>query len=235
MSRIHQQLAAIAGHARTIIAVASASGLLAPALAAQAALGTPFVRSNNLSFYSSELTRSGGTETTTMFGVLYGHRFGRSGDATRMTMVLRGSARPFDDVQAGVLDVAATIGASHDVRGLPGLSVGASSGATMMAWGDDAARTGRLHLTIPLNAGLGYDLRIRRATVSPFVMGTVARYDLRTSFDDVQQSVDQGWDAHYTAGASLRLQEIVLTTSRIVGEYGMPHRSRWTVSAGLSF
>ena len=29
--------------------------------------------------------------------------------------------------------------------------------------------------------------------------------------------------------------ELVLTTSRIRGEEGLPHRSRWTFSAGISF
>ena len=236
MSYIHlHAIAPIVARARTVIAVAATTAILASSLSAQTALGTPFIRSNNLSFYSSELTRRGGAETTTMFGVLYGHRFGRSDAATRMTLVLRGSARPFDDVKAGVLDAAATVGATHDVQSLPGVSVAGSTGAALMAWSDDAARTGRAHLTIPVNAGVSYDLRVRSATISPFAMGTVARYDLRTSLDDVQQTSDKGWDAHYTTGASLRLAEVVLTTSRIVGEHAMPNRSRWTFSAGLSF
>jgi hypothetical protein len=220
---------------RALRSIAALSGLLASNLSAQTALGTPFIGSNTISFYSSELTRSGGSETTTMFGVSYGHRFGRDGAATRRTMMLRASARAFDEVKAGVLDVAANVGITRDVHTVPGLSLAASTGLEMMAWGDDAAQTGRLHVTIPASAGVSYDLRIRRATISPFAVGSVSRYDLRTSRNDVRESTDRGWDASYTTGASLRLKEAVLTTSRIIGEHGMPKRSRWAFSAGVSF
>jgi hypothetical protein len=213
---------------------AAATSLVASTLAAQAALGTPFIGANNLSFRASELTKSGGAETTTVFGVHYGHRFSGSGP-TSIAMLLRGSARAFDDVQAGVLDVGANVAVSREIRSVRGLSLAASTGLGVMAWGNDANRTGRLHVTIPANAGVSYDLRVRGATLSPFVMGSVSRYDIRTSLDDARDSVDDGWDTTYTTGMSLRFRDIVLTTSSMHGEYGMPKRSRWGFSAGVSF
>lgn len=216
-------------------ACAATLGLVPVDLGAQAALGTPFIGSNTLRFHASQLTRSGGPEITTTFGIEYGHRFGPSDAPTRKTLVVRTSARAFDDVQAGVLDVSATAGVSRHVPQVRHLSVAASTGFGMKAWGDDVVKTGRLHLTIPANVGASYDLRVRGATLSPFAMGTVSRYDLRTSLDDVRQSLDRGWDAHYTTGVSLRLTEVVVTTTRVHGEYGMPDRSRWTFSAGVSF
>ena len=62
-----------------------------------------------------------------------------------------------------------------------------------------------------------------------------SRYDLRTSLDDVQQTKERGWDTYYTSGASLKLREVVLTSSVTSGEHGMPNRSRWAFSAGVSF
>ena len=238
MSRIHAAIDATAAATRTLFVTTAIAGIsLATAgqLGAQTALGTPFIKANNLSFYTSDLTRSGGPEMTRTFGLVYGHEFGRAEDAQHLTMVVRGAARAFDDVQAGVLDLGATIGVSHQVTALPGLSVAASTGLGLMAWGDDSLNTGRLHLTIPANVGASYDIRVRGATFSPFVSGTVNRYDLRTSVDDERDTVRNGWDANYAMGASLRLKEVVVTSSRIIGEYGMPNHSRWALSAGLSF
>lgn len=240
MSRIQlQPLTTVVARVRTLVISTTASiatiGLGAVTVPAQAALGTPFIHSNTLTIRAAQLSRSGGPETTTMFGIEYGRRFGQGDTATRKTLVLRGSARAFDEVEAGVLDISATVGISRQLSRVRGLSVAASTGLGMKAWGDDIANTGRVYLTIPANAGASYDLRVRGATISPFVMGTVSRYDLRTSVDDVRESVDQGWDAHYTTGASLRLKKIVMTSSRVSGEYGMPDRSRWMFSAGVSF
>jgi hypothetical protein len=211
------------------------AGLLPSALTAQAALGVPFIGATNLSYYSAELSRSGGSETTTLYGASFAHRFSEAANPMRGTMQLRFSAHPFDKVKAGVLDVAAMAGVERNVPTVPGLSVAASTGVDAMAWGNDIANTGRLHLTIPANAGVSYDLHVKSATVSPFAMGTIARYDLRSYVNDVRQTSDRGWDASYTTGASLRLKGVVLTTSRIVGEYGMPNKSRWAFSAGISF
>lgn len=224
-------------HTMAAIVAATLAGVLAaPASAgAQAALGTPFIGANLLSFHSAQNTRSGGAATTTTFGLVYGHRFGQRDAVSRLNMTVRASARPLEGVDSGVLDVAATVGVSRTITGLERLSVAASTGMGMMAWSDDVATTGRVQLSIPANAGVSYALRIRNATLSPFAMGSVAHYDLRTSLDDVQLTRESGWDSYYTTGASLRLREVVLTASRIVGEHGMPTRSRWAASAGISF
>jgi len=219
----------------SLLIVGLIAGLSARSLPAQTALGTPFIGANNLSYHLAELTRSGGAEITRVHGISYGHRFGAADRATHTTMVFRGSARPFDDVNAGVLDVAGAVGLSHASRAVTGLSVAASAGVGVMAWGDDIAKTGRMQITIPVTAGAGYDLRFRGVTLSPFAKATIARYDLRTYLDDERQSLDSGWDASYTSGVSVRLKEVVFTSTRIVGEHGMPERSRWAFSAGISY
>ncbi len=213
----------------------AAAALVAAPLAAQTALGTPFIGANNLSFTSSQLTRTGGPEITTLFGAAYARRFGAASRAVHTSLAVRAVARPFDEVKSGVLDLSATLGVSYDVPGTSGLSVAASTGIGMMAWGDDVANTGRSYLTIPANAGVSYDLHLKRATFSPFVMASLARYDHRTYLNDVRQTGTTGWDTNYRLGASVRLSEVVLTTARIIGEEGMPSRSRWAFSAGVSF
>ena len=80
------------------------SGLLSSTVSAQQALGTPFIGANNLSFQSAELTRSGGAETTTMFGVLYGRRFGATSSPARLTMELRASARSLENGATAAVD-----------------------------------------------------------------------------------------------------------------------------------
>ncbi|MGE3616708.1 MAG: hypothetical protein AB7L66_12625 [Gemmatimonadales bacterium] len=234
MSRIALTLPRPLARPRVLLAPMLAALAVVPA-AAQTALGTPFIRSNHLSFYSAQNSRTGGPETTHTFGVVYGHQFGRLGKPTRVAMVLRGSARPFDDAAAGVLDAAASLALSHDVAAVPGLSVGASAGVAVTAWGDDLANTGRANFRYPATVGASYDIRMKRVTLSPFVTGSVARYDFRTYLNDVRQTQSTGWDGYYAIGASARLQEVVITSTRIVSEYGMPIRSRWAFSAGISF
>jgi len=209
--------------------------LLGAPLAAQTALGTPFIGANNLSFSSSQLTRTGGPEITTLFGASYARQFGSPDQATHTTLAVRVVARPFDEVKSGVVDMSVTFGMSYDVPELSGLSVAASAGIGMMAWGDDVANTGRSYRTVPASAGVSYDLHLKRLTISPFAMASLGRYDLRTYVDDVRQSSVTGWDTNYRLGASVRLKELVLTTARIIGEEGMPTRSRWAFSAGISF
>lgn len=202
---------------------------------AQDALGTPFIGRNLYSFHAAQNTRSGGPAQTTTFGAVYGHRFGATDASSHVTLVVRASARPLDGVDTGVLDLAATVGISRDVRILPNLSLAASTGFALMAWSDDAAKTGRAQFSIPANAGLSYAIKLGGATLAPFAMGTLARYDLRRAVDDVQVSRDTGWDSYLSTGASLRLREVVFNIARVDGEHGMPTRSRWTFSAGVSF
>jgi hypothetical protein len=209
------------------------TALIGSTLPAQTALGTPYIGSNTLSFYSTELPRSGAPETATTYGVAYGHRFGMAESATRMTMLVRLNARAIDE-EKGLAEFAARVGVSHDVRQVPGLALAAAWGVGAIAWGDNAADTGRVHFTIPAEVGASYDLRIGSATVSPFASASMQRYNRRTGIES-PEVVEKGWDATYTTGVSLRLSEIVLTSSRIAGEWGMPQRSRWAFSAGVSF
>lgn len=41
-----------------------------------------------------------------------------------------------------------------------------------MSWSDDDARTGRVQMQIPANAGLSFALKVGSATLPPFAMGT---------------------------------------------------------------
>jgi hypothetical protein len=236
MSRTQTTIARIANpisrHAIPVFAIAI---LTATRIEAQAALGTPFIGPNVLSYQMAELSRSGGADLTRVYGLSYGRRFGGADNPTQYSMVLSGSARPFDDVEAGVADFAGRIAASHEVAAVPGLQVAASAGAEVMAWGDDVANTGRMLLTIPVTAGVSYDVSIAGATLSPFATASIARHDLRTYLDDVKQSSDAGWDARYSSGVSLRISHVVLTSTRIIGETAMPNKSRWSFSAGISY
>lgn len=213
--------------------LAAMTALVGSALPAQAALGTPYIGSNTLSFYTSELPRSGAPETAATFGAAYGHRFGKAESATRMTMLVRLNARSFDP-EKGIAEFAARVGVSHDVRQVPGLALAAATGVGAIAWGDNAADTGRVHFTIPAEVGASYDLRLGSATIAPFASASVQRYNRRTGIESPEVE-EKGWDATYTTGVSLRLRELVLTSSRIAGEWGMPQKSRWAFSAGVSF
>lgn len=236
MSRNQTNIARMADQiTRQAMPVVAIAILSASRIEAQAALGTPFVGPNNLSYQMAELSRSGGADLTRVYGLSYGRRFGAANNPTQYSMLLSGSARPFDDDAAGVADFAARIAASHAIGAVPGLSVAASAGGELMAWGDDAAQTGRMMLTIPVTAGVSYDVRIAGATLSPFATASIARQELRTYLDDVRQSRDAEWDARYSSGVSLRVSNVVLTSTRIVGETGMPNRSRWSFSAGISY
>lgn len=242
----NRSLAARATHASpagrrtsTLIAAAAIATTLtvlasAPALA-QDALGTPFIGNHLLSFHTAQNARLGEPATVNTFGVLYGQRFRASGAGSNVNVVLRASARPLEGVDTGVLDFAATVGVSQQVSALPGLSLAASTGVGLMAWNNDATKEARANFSVPANAGVSYALRIGGATLSPFAMGTLARYDERNALNDERISREVGWDGSYATGATLRLREVAISSSRIAGERGMPHRSRWAFAAGISF
>lgn len=223
---------------RSFRAAAAAAMLaaLAPALVhAQDALGTPFIGNHLISFHTAQNTRLDRPAATNTFGVLYGQRFRASASGSHVNLTVRASARPLEGVDSGILDFAATVGLSRQLSALPALSFAASTGVGLMAWADDAAKTGRANFTVPANAGVSYALHIGGATLSPFAMGSMARYDLRNAVNDERTSRETGWDSYYATGATLRLREVALSTSRIAGERGMPSRSRWAFAAGVSF
>ncbi|GMV03825.1 MAG: hypothetical protein AMXMBFR53_01070 [Gemmatimonadota bacterium] len=204
---------------------------------AQSSLGMPFIGNNHLSFYSTALSTDGvASATSALYGGRYGRRFGSEGAATRFSVAIQGAARSLSDGNEGVADVSVTAALTRSMVEVdPKLSVSVAAGMGALAWGFDHQDTGIAHLSTPISAGLAYDIRIGSATFSPFVSPSVARYDNRTYVDDVRTSRDEGWDARVVWGASLSLKEVVLTTSGIRGEPGLPHRSRWAFAAGISF
>lgn len=237
MSR-HSHATPLARRSAAVLSLAAAASLSATApatLHAQDALGTPFIGNHLISFHTAQNSRLDRPATTNTFGVLYGQRFRASPSGSHLNVTVRASARPLEGVDSGILDFAATVGVSRQLPALPALSIAASTGVGLMAWSDDAARTGRANFTVPANAGVSYALHVGGATLSPFAMGTLAHYDLRNAVNDERTSRETGWDSHYATGATLRLREVAFSTSRIAGERGMPNRSRWTFAAGISF
>lgn len=225
---------------RVPVRALAAAGLLvlaASRASAQAPLGIPYIGDNHLSFYSTELTTDGvGVGTSVLYGGRYGHRFGSAADATRFSLVAQGAFRNLDDPSGGIMDVSLTAAWTRRVDEVDAhLSVTAAAGASALAWGFDEPDAGLAHLSAPLSLGVSYDLGIRGATLSPFVTPGLAYYSDRTYVNNQRVSTSTGWDGRLAMGASLRLKELVLTTSRIRGEEGLPHRSRWTFSAGISF
>lgn len=201
---------------------------------AQQAVGVPFIGDNHLSFYSAEMNRMGsGDAMTAVFGGTYARRF-RDADAPfRVTAGVRGSARALDESEAGVIDVAGTVAVTRDVW--RGLSMALASGIGATVWGDDATNDGRIDTNIPLTLGVGYDVRVRSATFTPFVAPSVVYFQTRNYVNDARVSKSDGFDGQVAAGLSMRLKELVLTSSRIHGEHHASQGSRWVVSAGISF
>lgn len=222
-------------NAARIAALAIATILPAATASAQSALGTPFIGRNNLSYQMAEQSRTGGSDLTRVYGLSYGRRLTGDNRPVQVSMVSRIGMRPFGEQDSGVLEFATSVGVSHDVAALPGLSVAASTGAEVMLWNNDEAGTGRIRVAIPVTGGVSYDLHVGQATLSPFATASIARNEVRTSQDDVETFRDREWDTRFSQGVSLRMNRVVLTSTRIVGEKGMPNRSRWAFSAGISY
>lgn len=219
----------------TLRAALLLSTLAASGLNAQSALGTPFIRDNVLAFRSTQIGESGAPALTTTYGAAYAHRYGNSERPTRPFLTLRTSARSLDAGTVGILEAGISLGLEHQVRAVRGLSLAASLGASAVGWGDDAVDTGRLLTQVPASLGVSQDLHLGSATLAPFILGTAGRYATRTSLNDVVQSKESGWDASYAIGASFRLKEVVLTSTRYIGEQGFTHKNRWSFLAGVSF
>jgi hypothetical protein len=215
---------------------ALAVGGAAP-LAAQAPLGVPYIGDNHVSFYSTELTTDGvGTGTSALYGGRYGHQFGHAGDATRFSLLGQVAARDRQDPRGGILDASVTAAWTRHWEGVDDrLSTTAAVGMNALLWGLDEPDTGLARLSLPLTLGVAYDLRVGRATLTPFVAQGIARFNTRSYVNGVRASTREGWDGRFTAGVSLRLRALVLTTSRIRGEQGLPNPSRWAFAVGVSF
>ena len=224
-------------HALAVAGALAAAGLVAgrSEVAAQAPLGVPFIGDNHLSFYTTELTTDGVTAgMSTLYGGRYAHRFGEPASRTRLSVAVQGAAWALDDPDSGVLDVSVVAGWTRRLDDVvPRLSATASVGASALLWGKE--HSGLAHVSVPIATGVAYDLRIGGVTLTPFVSPGVAYFSSRRYVDDVRVSTENDWDVRFTAGTSLRLKELVLTTSRIRGENSLPHSSRWAFSAGISF
>ena len=228
----------VAGRSRRLLCAAVTSATLlaigASGASAQQALGVPFIGDNHLTFYSAEMNRMGsGDAMTAVFGGTYARRFRDTDAPFRVTAGLRGSARALDESEAGVIDVAGTVALTRDVW--RGLSMALAGGIGTTLWGSDATNDGRIDTNVPLTLGAGYDLRVRSATITPFVAPSLVYYQTRNYVNDERVSKSDGIDGQVAAGVSIRLKEVVFTSSRIHGEHHASQGSRWVVSAGISF
>jgi hypothetical protein len=204
---------------------------------AQASLGMPFIGDSHLSFYSTGLSQDGVVgEMSTLYGGRYAHRFWSDNKAGSLSVSIQAAARGLSDGNDGIGDASITVAWTRRMTEVDdGLTLTAAVGANAVAWGFDEFDTGTAYLSTPFTAGVAYDIHVGAVTLSPFVAPSVAAYDHRTYVDDVRTSKATGWDARVTWGASLALKEVVLTTSGIRGETGMPRDNRWAFSAGISF
>lgn len=211
--------------------------VLSGPLAAQTALGVPFIGANHLSFYSTELSRDGvATTTSTLYGGRYGRRFGDAMEPSSVALVVQVAGRSLDGPTDGVLDASLTTSWSRRMDEVTNrLSVSAAAGASLLGWGLSNDEIGLAHVSLPLTVGAAYDVRIGSATFSPFVAPALAWSSTRHYQNDERVATDTGWDARWSGGASLRFRDMVLTAGGIHGERGLPNRSRWTFAAGMSF
>lgn len=222
---------------RALGALASILVLSAGPVAAQSALGTPFIGDNSLTFYMTELPTDGiGQPTSTLFGGRYGRRFRSTASPASFSLAVQGAARATEGPTDGVMDVSVTAGWSRRMEEIDRrLSVTAAAGASALLWGSGDPDSGLVRASLPLTVGVSYDLRIGPAILTPFAAPAVAYYRARQVVDDVRLMDETGWDARISSGASLRFREVVLSTTTIRGEEGLPHRSRWAFAAGISF
>lgn len=221
--------------------VAGTLGTSATGSSAQESIGVPFIGRNHLSFYTTELSRDGvGSERAALFGATYGRAFGDRTDGVQTSVITRLGARAFGDVDSGILDAAATVAATKAVPGLEQLSFTVSAEVGAMIWGQGAhgsgvQDTGRLSARVPFKAGAAYDLRVGRATITPFAWATTA-YSRDTDYvNDHRVARDSEWRVGYARGVSVRFNEMVLSLTDVSREPGLPHDHRLVFNAGLSW
>lgn len=208
---------------------------------AQRALGLPFVGRNQFSVSVTELSRDGvSTEKAAVFGVSYGRRFNGDDAPVQLSMIVRAAARALDATDDGILDAGLTLAASHSVRAIDGLSITGAAGLGAVVWGEKGQNPGevdrgRILSSIPLSAGLAYDVRAGRATIAPFVSLTGAYSRNRAYVNDEEITRATDWRLGHTAGVSVRFREAVVSLSRISRQSGMPDNGRVALSAGMSW
>ncbi len=206
-------------------------------VAAQSALGVPFVGNNHLSYYATQLSRDGvGTPMATLHGGRYARRLGPAAARSHLSLGLQVAGRALSGPTDGVLDASVSAAWSRRLDEISDhLSVAGSVGAGALAWGVSNNDVGLLHASVPASVGVAWDLHIGGATLTPFVAPALARYSTRHYVDGVRVSREDGWDARVASGASLQIKQLLLTAGGIHGEHGLPMTRRWTFSAGVSF
>jgi len=219
-----------------MVTVVSSAAAVA-GLEAQSALGVPYIGSNHLSFYATELTSDGfGVAGSKLYGGRYGHRFGDEQATTRFSFLVQVAAKDYEAVSDGVYDVSLSAAMSRTMEEIdPRLELAASLGGEIKAWGFDPDDTGLARVSIPLTMGASFDLQLGAVTIAPFVAPGAAYTMARQYVDDVRVMRENAWDFRFTSGASVRLKEAVFTTSHVRSEHGLPQKSRWTFAAGISF
>lgn len=236
------------GRGKAAVRVAVATGLLALATMnagqaqAQQAIGVPFIGKHHLSMTVTEMSRDGvGQERTSLFGGMYGNRLNGEQAAVKVHLLVRAAARALGDFeQSGIADAGVTLAATHAIPALGRLSVTGAAGVAAMVWSDNASAAdgqdqNRIIAKVPLSAGLAYDLKVGRATISPFASVNGGYSTARNYLDETRVSESNTWRVGHTSGVSLRLNEIVMSISEIAREPGMPHSSRVAFAAGISW
>ncbi|MGE0160309.1 MAG: hypothetical protein AB7T31_12935 [Gemmatimonadales bacterium] len=208
-------------------------------LSAQEAIGVPFIGKHHLSFYMTELSRDGVTdERTSVFGAVYGHRYGNRAESGEIALIVRAGARALNGGGDGILDSGIGLAATKVVPGVERLSATGSVGLGAMIWGQDpigAPDTGRLSIRVPMSAGLAYDLHWGAATVAPFLAATSSYSSERDYVDDARVAQAGGWRVGTAVGVSVRFRETVLSVSGLSREHGLTGSSRYVFSAGMSW
>ncbi|MGD2046952.1 MAG: hypothetical protein PVH96_12060 [Gemmatimonadota bacterium] len=209
--------------------------------AAQEAIGVPFVGTNHLSFYTTELSRDGvADERASVFGAVYGHRFGDRMGKGEVSFTVRAGARALNNGGDGILDTGLGFAGTKAIPGAERLSATASVGLGAMVWGQDplstgAPDTGRLSLRVPMTAGLAYDLHWGAATVAPFAALATSYSSERDYVSDVRVGQADGWRVGSAVGVSVRFRETVLSMSGLSREHGLTGSTRYVFSAGMSW
>jgi hypothetical protein len=215
--------------------------LATPQLAqAQTALGVPFTGRNHLSLSVTELSHDGtSAERDAVFGGVYGRRLGSDAALLQYSVIARTAFRANSGIDDGIVDAGLTVAATHSVRAIDGLSITGAAGVGAMVWaqGSNAGELerGRVIASAPFSAGLSYDVRLGRATISPFIAVTGAYSKERDYLDGDRIGEDSGWRVGNSVGVSLRFWEAVLSVREISRERGLPSRNRVAFSAGISW
>jgi len=89
-------------------------------------------------------------------------------------------------------------------------------------------------VSAPVTVGLGYDVRARGWTITPFAAPTIARYAFESA-SIAGGAQQRGWDGYVTLGSSASVGRWTLGASSRYGDRATRSRGRLTLRAGVSF